>query len=209
MKRREAQELIYQRLGDLLAGTDFHFKRNAEGYVRSIPRGRQEIGVAFYDYSPRFEFSIVVTVRLDKVEDITWEFGGTAPEDRSETETVIIRIEYFAPELPSRFEVYSEEHIELAARVLNPIVRGKIIPFLDKHQDVQSLDNALHRSTVPLDTSMHPYRGICGITIAKLAENPDFNLLVEKYLAEMHNLPANDRAKFIRLVDYLKSREEF
>ena len=36
MKRGEARNLIYQALGDMLSGTDFRFKRSAEGYVRPI-----------------------------------------------------------------------------------------------------------------------------------------------------------------------------
>ena len=208
MKRREARDLIYKAVGDILAGTDFHFKKGAEGYLRAIPRGRQVIGVPFYDYHPRFEFSLVMTIRLDDAEDITWTFCGVAPEDRSHTETVAIRLEYFAPDFADRFTVFAENDIQNAAAALAPILRERIVPFLDAHQDVRSLDRAWHYSTKQLSASFHPYRGMHSITVAKLAGNPDFDVLVERYLAEMALIPASDRRKFLRLVEYLRSSGE-
>ena len=44
-----------------------------------------------------------------------------------------------------------------------------------------------------------------GITIARLAGNPEFDTLVAKYLAEMSSIPPDYRAKFVRLAEYLKT----
>jgi hypothetical protein len=189
----------------MLAGTDFRLERSDEGYVRTISGGKQEIGVPFYDFSPGFEFSLVMSMRLDEVEDITWTFAGTAPEDRSETVTAIVQIEYFAPEIPTRFKVRSEKDIEGAASILAPIARERVVPFFYGCKDIQSLDKALHHNARQLDTSYHPYRGMSGITVARLARNPEFDTLVSRYLAEMTSLPVDDRQKFISLAEYLKS----
>jgi len=201
----EAREQIYRALGQMLSGTDFRLKRSEEGYVRAIRGCRQDIGVPFYDYNPRFEFSLVMGVRLDEVEKITFMFSGAPVQCRSGGVSTIIRLEYFAPEVPDRFTVWSEKDIEQAANVLAPIVRERIVPFLDQHRDVQSLDKALHHGAQQLDTSHHPYRGMSGITIARLAGNPEFDTLVAKYLAEMSSIPPDYRAKFVRLAEYLKT----
>jgi hypothetical protein len=203
--KREARELVYRAVGNMLASTDFRLERSNEGYVRTISEGKQKIGVPFYDFSPRFEFSLVMSMRLDEVEDITWRFAGTVPEDRSETVTAIVQIAYFAPEIPKRFGVWSERDIDGAASILAPIVRERVIPFFDGCKDTQSLDRVLHHSARQLDTSYHPYRGMSAITVARLAGNPEFDILVSKYLAEMTSLPAEDRRKFISLAENLKS----
>jgi hypothetical protein len=206
MTRREVFELIYRALGETLSNTNFRLERSEERYVRNIVGGWQVIGVPFYDYNPRFEFSLVMAIRLDEVQKITCMFSGSPPEYRAETVSAIIQIEYFA-EVPNTFIVWSEEDIDKAAAVLSPIVREKIVPFMDTHRDVRALDEALHRGSKQLDSSFHPYRGMSGITIAKLAGNPEFDFLVEKYLAEMACKPEEDREKFVRLVEYLKSEE--
>jgi hypothetical protein len=204
MTKRDARNCIYTELGNVLSRTDFQLKRSEEGFVRRIRGGRQRIGVALYAYNRRFEFSIVISIRLDAVQNISNMFSGAPPEYHSETGTAIVQIEYFA-DVPTLFHVTNEEEIRNAVAQLAPIVREKIVPFLDEHQDVASLDRALNRGAKSVDTSHHPYRGMYGIVVAKLAGNPDFDAIVERYLAEMSSMPAQDRDKFIRLVEYLKT----
>ena len=80
-----------------------------------------------------------MTLRLDDVEDITFMFSGALPQYRSEAVTVGIRLEYSAAELSGDFKIWSENDILEAAAVLRPIVRERIVPFLNEHQDVARL----------------------------------------------------------------------
>jgi hypothetical protein len=84
------------------------------------------------------------------------------------------------------------------------VIRNEIIPFLNLHQDVASLDMVMNRSEKPLTIPMQPYRGMHGIILAKLAGNPDFEKLVKRYLDEMESIPHQEKEKFIKLTNYLR-----
>jgi hypothetical protein len=202
--KREALNAIYERLQHVLAHTDFKLQRKAEGFVRSIPGGWQEVGVPFYIYGDRFEFSIVLSIRLDEIQRITNQFSGSPVECHHMTVTTIIQPEYFLSERV-HFIVRSEEDVQKSVAAIAPTIADRIVPFLDDHKDVEALDRAMNQSVPSADTSHHPYRGMSAITVAKLAGNPHFEQLVSKYASEMSRMPATDQEKFNRFADYLRS----
>jgi hypothetical protein len=174
-----------------------------EGYVRTILGGWQEIGVPFYDYHPQFDFSLVVSIRLDLAERLIHPFTGTPSQYQDGTVTSSFRLDYFTTG-QTRFTVTCEEEIRSAMTEVAHVIRNEIIPFLNLHQDVASLDMVMNRSEKPLTIPMQPYRGMHGIILAKLAGNPDFEKLVKRYLDEMESIPHQEKEKFIKLTNYLR-----
>ena len=198
----QALEMIYGELAKVLALTNFSLNRKKEGFIRQINGGWQEIGVPFYP--DRFEFSLVVTIRLDAVERISHMFSGSPLEYHSDTVSTIIQLEHFTLG-PTEFAVTNAQDIQNAIAVLEPVIHDRILPFLEKHQDIVSLDCMLNRCIPSVDTSFHPYRGMSAIIAAKMAGNPEFERLVAQYANEMNAMPTPDREKFNRLAEYLKA----
>jgi hypothetical protein len=204
VKRRQVIELIYEGLGKILVDKSFRLKKSEEGFVRLIPGGRQVIGVPVYDYQSEFEFSLTTCIRLEKVERILHLFLDTPVKDRSESYTTVARLEYFLSGRPSLFKVTNQQEIEEALAELTPIIRDKMIPFLDQNQDLKALDKIMNHAPKPVDTMNQPYRSMGAITLARLTENPDFDRLVVKYQEEIRKCMPIKEQEFNRFVEYLK-----
>jgi hypothetical protein len=99
--------------------------------------------------------------------------------------------------------VLSENDIEGALTRVDPLLREKIIPFLDAYRDVRTLNRAMNHAAHPIDESHHPYRAMCAVTLAWLARDPDFDGLAKTYQDEMRAIPKPDKEKYEKLVHYL------
>ncbi|MBI2804655.1 MAG: hypothetical protein HYX68_06685 [Planctomycetes bacterium] len=196
------KDLLFKMLADILAGTDFRLKKSDDAFIRKITDGRQTIGLSLYDYNPEFVFSLVICIRLESVETIFHLFSGSpSPEYQAMSETTITQLEYFMA-APAEFSVTTEQDVAANGRVLSGVVRGKIVPFLDKLQDVKSLDIAVNRQVPGINSTQPPYGPMTSIILAHLAGNPDYDRLVARHRADL-NLPPEMDYPFNHLVEYL------
>ncbi len=100
---------------------------------------------------------------------------------------------------------------------LTPVLQGKVIPFLDQHQDVSSWDKAVNSKgndvcgdgslladrCESVDNSNHPYRGMTAVVLAHLAGNPNSDDIVRR-LRNFYQGSREATGKLTLLVDYLK-----
>ncbi len=204
MKKNDVLDLVCADLRSALSETDFRFSRKHEGFVRRIPGGDQGIGIPVWRRYLSFELSLVVTIRIDAAERIVGLFSGAPPGHEDEGFTTALRLESFTSG-PTLFKVRSDLDIHDACAELLPILRKEIVPFLDSHTDVFALDQVMnggdHTPTIP----MQPYRAMDAAILAKLADNPRFDSLLQEFLHELRNAHENDREKFTRLAEYLRT----
>lgn len=76
MKLKDVRTAIYDRLRDPLSQHSFKLNKSREAFVRAVPEGRQSIYVSIVDLEPNFEFSVVVGLRAEPVEQIAHLFSG-------------------------------------------------------------------------------------------------------------------------------------
>jgi hypothetical protein len=217
MKKSEVRNLIYEGLKGVLEDHGFRLNRKQEGFVRRIPDGKQCIGVPLVDYNPTYIFSLTLTTRLEAVQSILNLFSGSPPQYHSITVTTITQLEYFTKKkTKTEYEVVTEADVNKAIAELTPLVHGKVIPFLDQHQDVASWDKAVNSTSNDVcgdssmltdrcnsvDNSNHPYRGMTAVVLAHLARNPNFEEIVRR-LRDFYQGSMEATDKLTRLVDYL------
>jgi hypothetical protein len=202
MKKREMANLIFEMLKCTLTGTDFRLKRSEDAFVRQIAGGRQMLGLPLWDYNPFFEFSLNICVRLDAVEEIFHQFIDSAPKYHAMSFTTITRLEYFTGG-SGRYKVSTATDVEAAGDILSTVIRDKIVPFFNAHQDVQALDRAVNCQVPGIDITQNPSGAMHAVILARLAGNKVFEAVVAKHQAGLQ-LPPEVNHPFNRLVEYLK-----
>lgn len=209
MKKQELRDLLYQHLGSILAGSGFRLKKREEAFTRIIVDGRQILGVPLWDYKPIFKFSLNVGIRLESVEAMFHKFSGTSPELQPLNYTVVTRLDYFAPDIPKQIHVTSKAEVESVFVNLSTVIRDRIIPFLDRHKDLTSLDalaNPDEEPPVKFDITRNPAGAMHAIILAYLAKNGSFKDILSKKRSEVGSELCDEVAHpFHQLVDYLLS----
>jgi hypothetical protein len=216
--KSEARDLIYQSLTGVLEAHGFRLNRKQEGFVRRIPDGTQYVGVALVDYNPTYIFSLPLSTRLESVQSVLNLFSGSPPRYHASSVTAITQLDYFTKKPKTEYTVKTEADILNAVLDLEPAVKGKIIPFLDQHQDVAAWDKAINSATnnvcgggsltdrcSSVDSSNHPYRGMTAVVLAHQAGNPNFAEIVRR-LRDFYKGSSEATEKLTRLVDYLAQR---
>lgn len=220
MKKSEVRNIIYETLKPVLAPSDFRLKKSQEGFVRQIGGGTQTLGVPLWDYNPRFEFSLTMTIRFDAVQEITNHFTGSPPKYHSMTTTVITQLEHLG--LSGHWRAETESELKLKLSEVSNIVRDAIIPFFLRYQDLLSVAAAANPESglttgkgIKADRVLFSsggtllYRAMSAITLARLAHFENFEALVLRYREELlpfHNplQHQNNCDKFDKLVEYLR-----
>ena len=208
MKKGQVRDLIFNALAPIVLVKGFRQKKREGHFFRLIPGGNQTIGVPLVDYNPEFKFSLHVTVRLDRVEDIKNLFNEAPPEYRAGTTTFVGRLERFMAHENSmtndfRFRVFTEENVKAALSCLLPVVQNRILPFLDEHQDVQTIAKAMNLTVFPKFVSSAS-EAFSPVVVAHLSGSPDFNAIVAGYRKCMNDLPESSRQKFQKLITHLE-----
>jgi hypothetical protein len=159
-KKRGVRSAFDDAVGEALAPTGFRFRKKEEGYVRRIPAGRQILYALVDEYRPLYHFSFFLSIELNAVCAIVKEFGASGK--------TITHLEYFGfepvgpwgagfwvsvanagatdeflePLRRKGFRIEPDE-LEEALRKATALIHDKLLPFLDRYQDVASIDQAL------------------------------------------------------------------
>jgi hypothetical protein len=205
MTREEVTTKLFEQLQPHLPG--FKPQKKEESLARRITGGTQFIGLALIDHRPLFKFSLPVSIRIEEVEEIINRFAGSPPKYHRLTRTTGTLLSYFYGESDKKeFKIQSPEDIEAAIAGVAPVIRDRIIPFLDSHQSVQSLDAVMNGPEgARFDRTNPPYRQMHGLILARLAGNPRFDALAEAALVEARGWQPHDGKKLEALVAHLRT----
>jgi len=183
----------------------FRLVKKQSGFVRRLGEATQVIGMSLVDYKPEFRVSLVVTIRLEEAQRILNAFTGSPPRYHSMTVTTATTLEYFLPGA-EQYCVRNPDEVLAAGKELAPVLRERIVPFLEGHADAQSLDAVMNSDEgASFDRTNPPYRQMSSLTLARLAGNPRFGELVAAYEKEAATWHPQDRQKLSAIVEYLRS----
>lgn len=202
MRRSDVLELFFEQLQP--RARDNGFAKKGMKLVRNIEGGRQEIDTAIVDYNPKFVLKPFTTVRIDIVEEIFHLFSGTLLEYRSQGFTTVTGFGYFTRGQSAEYTVASERDIGALVERLGSIVGSSIIPFLDQHQNIISLDIGVNRTVPSIDEAQPIVRAMHAVILAHLAENGGFDTIVERHQDQLGGFIEVERHKFEALVAYLR-----
>jgi hypothetical protein len=204
MKKGEVRNLIYSLITPLVAEKGFQFKKAGEGIlIRNIPGGNQRIGVPLVDYNPQFKFSLIITIRLDAVEEIANKFNVAPPKYHSETTTFTAQLERFMPGKNTQFMVATEEDIKAAIVSLKPVIQERIIPFLDENQSLQTLAKTIDFLDIPKVLS-GTGAGMRAMTLAKLTKQPNFENIAATYQQRISQYPKAAQEELQNFIQHLR-----
>lgn len=204
MDGQEAMDTITKWLVPLVGGKGFVRSKNSEYFIRSISDGRQSIGIAISDYRPLVEIALIVTVRLEAVENVFHLFSGVDPEYRGLSSTIITPFHYFTGG-SAEIKVRTIEELVAIFDTWQERMHAEVLPYLDAVTDVASLDRYINVKNDILDITQPPYSFMHHIVVAKLAANPNYDNLVSLHRSEMRDM-GYETELYDRLVDYLSSQ---
>jgi hypothetical protein len=222
-KQGGVKNIIYDALKPVMEPHGFRLKKSKEGFVKVIHGGKQALGIPFWNYKPRFEFSFVMTIRLDEVQAITNQFSGSPPKYHSLTQTILTQMEHLGLG-ECRWKAEGENEIKQKSGEAARVVQERILPFFERHQDLVTIAKAANPEVPPklplapkgmpdlqaarslFNGGNQPYPAMSAITLAHLARLANFDELASRYQKELLSLPSDSRDKFDRLVSFLKER---
>jgi hypothetical protein len=108
--------------------------------------------------------------------------------------------------------VYDAATIRQAVDQLAPHITNEVLPFLDSHRDVRSLDRLMNQGKPPEQVCGMEGRwpwalryAMSAIILAHLAQNPELEKLTERYWHEIRDFDDDDKERYEKLVEHLRS----
>jgi hypothetical protein len=205
--------MVYERMKPLFESRGFRRRKGEIGLVRAIPGGRQEVGFPVWDYRPIFKFSLVASIRIEDVENLVNMFNEAPAKYHSSTITIATPLEYFLPGAGSDYyvaknwrpyAVTSEAEVDSSCHQLSSIVSNRVIPFLEGHTDVASLDVGVNCDPVSINNMAQPSKGMRRILLAHLNHNPNYQAIVDNEWEEIRQRHQMDQDRFLKLAEYLR-----
>lgn len=177
----EINKFIKKDLGDYLKG--FGYKKNSklkEDFWHPFDGGFYTIGVAVYDYKPKFLISPFVSIRFDVVEDIVQKYIFILPQYKDKTMTINTPYEFFTG--VDEFDI--RELITLSAWIdsFKGVYVSQIDEFLKTYSNIIMADKAINEQKIRLNYLVEPHNCIRSMIIAKVAGNPNYKSIAKSYL---------------------------
>lgn len=117
------------------------------------------------------------------------------------------QLSYFFPgEGKKQFKVISEADLAACVRALSKLSGEQIVNFFATHRTIAALNEALNSGNDPqFDVSANPARAMHAVILARLADDPRFESIVAGYDQQLRKFPAAVTARFLSLVNYLRT----
>ena len=194
----DIRDAIHQGMMRVLGDVGFVYDRTDEGQlILRFPGGYHKIGVPVYVYSG-YQFTFFVATRLDEVVAITAPFKGRKGSVCSQ-----FHYGYLYGEKDKEYEVFSREGLALAIMEMNTVIVNKLLPLLDRISDVRGMDALFNGPSTHPPFQSHGDDGFTALTLARLADNPDYPALCARYLKAMYPGNRQLRRDLPRLIAYL------
>ncbi len=143
--------------------------------------------------------------RVEAAEAIFQQFVEVDPEFRQVTETCGVALNRLVPSVGEEIVVKNKRSLQKALSELIPALEQAVLPFLDSHQDLQSIDRLLNGSTREWFAHTYgPDSSMNSVIVARLVGNPDWEQLVSTHRERLIGRVSDDsHARYERLVQHL------
>jgi hypothetical protein len=200
MKANDVLDLVCKQLHAVFVPSGFTLCDHQ--FIRVLGDVSQDVGVPLVDYAPTFDFSLVVGFRVDTAEAIFSSFWDVNPQ---ETLTCSFNLEDFVPQVGDWIRITNRRSLARALADLIPLLERDVLPFLDAHQDLGSIDRLMNGANQELFAlAAEPFHSMSSIIVAHLARNPDRDQLAEAYRKRSwYGRGGQGREAYDRLVQFL------
>lgn len=202
MKKHELLAELTERFSPLLPG--FRLRPRQSDFVRATEDGEQVVGFPIVDYRPEFRFSVLFYLRVATVAKLRAALTGALV---GEVSTAVGGLSFFLPGSREEFSVRSREEVVPIVAGLEPTFLNKVIPFLDAHGTLASVERLVNAAGHGFDRTPEPFRGMNGLVLAFLARSPARWELAANLRAESSRWLATDQENLRRLFEHLKATD--
>ncbi len=201
----DIRDAVHEGMMRVLGDVGFVYDRTGEGHlILRFPGGYHRIGVPLYNYHPVcYKFHFFVTTRLDEVAAIAGPFLGINPDHGKGLACSQFDYGYLYGKAHTEYRVVSREGLAQAITEMNTVIVDKLLPLLDRISDVRGMDSLFNGPPTNPPFQSHGDQGFDALTLARLADNPDYPALCARYLDAMYPGDRQLRRDLPRLIAYL------
>jgi hypothetical protein len=201
----DIREAVYEGMMRVLGDVGFVYDRTDEGHlILRFPGGYHRIGMPLVNYYPLcYKFKFIVTTGLSKVAAITAPFLGVDADRFDMVSCSWFDYGYLYGEADKEYEVASREGLALAVTEMNTVIVNKLLPLLDRISDVCGMDALFNGPPTNPPFQRRRDDGFNALTLARLADNPDYPALRARYLSAVYPGNRKLRRGLPRLIAYL------
>jgi hypothetical protein len=204
--KTDIQKIIKKELGEFLKKYGYKYDAKAEGFLRYFDGGFNKVGIAIFDYRPKFKISPFFLIRIDEVEKIVQKLVFVMEKYRDAAYTINTGIEYFTG--VKEYEIFTEEQLYHLLESFKEVYTTKVDVFLRECSDIKNLDQVINDQEKVINNLIEPDNRIRSIIIAGINKNPHFQKIADKYYqnyVEEYNLDPGGANRIRETIDYLKS----
>jgi hypothetical protein len=212
MKKKEVRDLIYGALAAMVSGHGFKLKKAGEGaLLRTFEGGFHRISVALLDRCPEYGFSLLFEIRIDAVSRIDSSLKDISRKYSVDATSAVANLDYFlgsSSAHQSEFIVTTRDDLTKAIRSIEPVLKGEVLPLLDRCIDVHGLDKLMNPATPPwfsVSSAFSDHVAVKSLIAARLANNPNFEKLAGDYEQAISKFHEKARMEFLRKVAFLRA----
>ncbi|MCX9157286.1 hypothetical protein OPU71_14250 [Niveibacterium sp. 24ML] len=206
MKLTDVRTAIYARLSEALKPHSFKLNKGQEAFVRAIPQGRQSVYISIVDLEPAFEFSVVIGLRADPVEEIAHLFSGAPEKYQKLSETAIVQLSYFTGREETAYLVSSTQDINSATSAVSTVLFDAVLPVLEECKTISALEERVNSPQRNFNTAQPPYALLTSLALAALANSNAFESLAFEAINVVARYPASEREKVAQLIEYVRAK---
>jgi hypothetical protein len=203
----EVRDAVNGSLAEILVPRGFKLRNLGydRGYGRSHRGVRQTVVLGLVHYTSESKFRFTFHFRVEAAEAVFQQFVEVGPKFRKWRDTCFVTLNTLIPAAGEEFVVRNRRSLQLQLSKLMPALERDVLPFLDAHRDLHSIDRLLNGRTRDwFATAGAPYHSMNAVIVARLAGNPDWAGLVREHRQRLRGRVGDEElATFERLVRYL------
>jgi len=191
MDKQILYDSVIEIIGGKLLPLNFKYKKGVQSFCfkRKTKNGFDEIIIGYSDYEPTFYLHLTTGKRINEIENIcnlflepifnVKEFGKVSGMgiiyDQSKQDSV------------TDVTVDNVDDLNKTLHFFSSFIEEDILPEFENYNNIQYLDNLLNS-----EKEIWGFRNYwINIVIAKLASNPKYNILVEKFREKLKDVSGN------------------
>ncbi|MEM9849281.1 MAG: hypothetical protein AAF847_15455 [Bacteroidota bacterium] len=200
---------LTERLQDALHATEFRHIPQRNQFRRITTDGFQNIIYSITNYDDLSVADIFIGVRHEAVEQLVQPFVQGVRGFTADNNTIVTSIRNYSKAEQTRFKIRSPKDADVVIEQSVIFLNEVGFRLLDQLDQITTLNEVLNDiSHKKLKWSLNPFnRAIRAIAAAKLAFNPNFDLLLQYYLDDLeqrHTIPQH-LSKYKQLAAFLQT----
>ncbi len=213
LTKRQVEDLFIKTIRVGFEKRGYKYFKSKHSFESPHIDGYKFIGIGFYNYFPIYELSLIFGVRINIVENIYHTAFPEKISDGEKKNTITFTTSYGRlHNIPnySYERIRSKEDIETIALKVTDFFNKEGFKYLDDYSDIKKMNEAMNSNPSMRSihiSDMYGQLNYKAVIVAKLANNPRYNELVEFYRQEFYPLRDAEqlREKYDQLVDHLKT----